>query len=84
MADGSSRLYAMPFGDPECGVVVEDVDLSAATRAAVEGGGAHSDRTVMWQLSFPVEAEDEAKALCRDPDALAREAGRRVAGWASP
>ena len=31
MADGSSRLYAMPFGDPGCGVVVEDAALSAAT-----------------------------------------------------
>ena len=39
--------------------------------------------STMWQLSFPM-AEADARALAKEPAALAKEIRRRCAGWHEP
>lgn len=56
-ADGTSRIYAMPFSDAED----------------------------MWQLSWPVDSEEEARKLCkRGGDAVIEEAMKRCGAWMQP
>eukprot|EP00514_Thraustochytrium_sp_LLF1b_P004524 CAMPEP_0184520544 /NCGR_PEP_ID=MMETSP0198_2-20121128/7224_1 /TAXON_ID=1112570 /ORGANISM="Thraustochytrium sp., Strain LLF1b" /LENGTH=247 /DNA_ID=CAMNT_0026911149 /DNA_START=177 /DNA_END=920 /DNA_ORIENTATION=+ len=40
--------------------------------------------SIMWQLSFPVESEEEARKICETPSTLKAEALRRCGKWHDP
>lgn len=75
-ADGTTRLYAMPFAKAgEEGSV-----LGGGVKTAGESRGGLS----MWQLSFPMD-ESDAKALSSlGPAALKEEALKRCSSWHDP
>ncbi|GBG26147.1 Hypothetical Protein FCC1311_023672 [Hondaea fermentalgiana] len=69
--DGETRLYTMPFTSAH--------DDSFQTDTRLRG-----QDSIMWQLSFPMQDEDEAKALCADKTYLMSEALRRCGTWHAP
>ena len=72
-ADGTTRLYAMPFARPG------EETAGAADDDEYKGCG-----EMMWQLSFPMN-EDDAKTLSRKgPAALKLESLDRCQGWHDP
>jgi hypothetical protein len=72
-ADGTTRLYAMPFAAPG------EETAHAADEATHRGRG-----EMMWQLSYPLDERD-AKALSgRGAAALKAEALDRCGGWHDP
>ncbi|KAL7531891.1 hypothetical protein ACHAXR_004292 [Thalassiosira sp. AJA248-18] len=75
-ADGTTRLYAMPFAQP------------GKEASAIDSDICHQDNTdrglSMWQLSFPID-ESEAKKLSKlGPSALKAEALKRCNKWHDP
>ena len=72
-ADGTTRLYAMPFAQPgeEASSVIVNQDKQ--------------DRGLsMWQLSFPMEEKDAKQLSKLGPSALKTEALRRCGKWHHP
>lgn len=83
-ADGTTRIYAMPFAKPG----KETAGAANFTSAAKDGDGQTSGRyhkgETMWQLSFPID-EAAAKDLSRrGPEALKTEALKRCGLWHEP
>ena len=69
--DGETRIYSMPFTSKEgCGI---------RTDASLQGKD-----SIMWQLSFPIESEEEARKICKSSESLKAEALRRCGKWHSP
>ena len=69
-ADGTTRLYAMPFAEPG---------------EAVGGTEALGDRGLsMWQLSFPMEETEATKLSQIGSSALKAEALKRCGTWHDP
>jgi len=72
-ADGTTRLYAMPFAQPG-----EESSTDIVNQDKQDRG------LSMWQLSFPMEEKD-AKGLSKlGPSALKTEALRRCGKWHHP
>jgi len=73
-ADGTTRLYCMPFSK-------KGHETANAARDSKQKSG---NGETMWQLSFPMD-ETEAIALSKKgPSALKAEALRRCGGWHCP
>jgi len=83
-ADGTTRIYAMPFAKPgkeTAGAANFTFDAQGGGEQSV--GGEHRGET-MWQLSFPMD-EAAAKELSqRGPEALKDEALKRCGLWHEP
>mmetsp|Transcript_2164 Transcript_2164/g.4686 ORF Transcript_2164/g.4686 Transcript_2164/m.4686 type:complete len:682 (+) Transcript_2164:147-2192(+) len=81
-ADGTTRLYAMPFARPG-----EESDLVAQY---LRGGSSSSLSELnekglsMWQLSFPMGEQDARELSGRGPTALKAEVLRRCHTWHTP
>ena len=73
-ADGTTRLYAMPFSK-------KGQETANAARVADAGAG---NGETMWQLSFPVREEDAERLSARGSESLKREALRRCGTWHLP
>lgn len=74
-ADGTTRLYAMPFAQPG--------EEARAIGKGILEGNSHMGLS-MWQLSFPMD-ESDAKQLSKlGPSALKAEALKRCGEWHHP
>ena len=73
-ADGTTRLYAMPFSKKG------QESANAAGFANEEAGKGET----MWQLSFPMTEEDATKLSSEGPSSLKAEALRRCGEWHVP
>eukprot|EP00924_Labyrinthula_sp_SR-Ha-C_P002867 maker-scaffold_13-snap-gene-9.53-mRNA-1 protein AED:0.21 eAED:0.24 QI:0/0/0/1/0/0/2/0/557 len=71
--DGETRLYVMPFKN-----VPLSSDISNPALVQLES------YTTMWQLSFKVSTEAEAKRISSSAHSLIEEALRRCAHWHEP
>ena len=72
-ADGTTRIYAMPFSA-----------AGAETAGAASNEKERGRGEMMWQLSFPL-SEADAKRLSKEgPAALKAEALARCGGWHAP
>lgn len=81
-ADGTTRLYAMPFARPG-----EESDL--VVQYLREGGSSvlsdlNAKGLSMWQLSFPIGEQDAKELSGKGPRALKAEALRRCHTWHTP
>lgn len=81
-ADGTTRLYAMPFARP-------GEETSLVARYLDDGQNEYDERKdtkglSMWQLSFPMEESDAKKLSKLGPSALKAEALRRCNSWHDP
>ena len=72
-ADGTTRLYAMPFAQP--GEEASSVIVNQAK---------HDRGLSMWQLSFPMEEKDAKQLGKLGPSALKTEALKRCGKWHHP
>lgn len=75
-ADGTTRLYAMPFA-------------KAGEEASILGGGVKTASEArgglsMWQLSFPMDESDAKILSSLGPAALKEEALKRCSSWHDP
>lgn len=74
-ADGTTRLYAMPFAraGEEASVLGDCIDKNNEPRGLS-----------MWQLSFPMDESDAKKLSSLGPSALKEEALKRCSSWHDP
>lgn len=75
-ADGTTRLYAMPFANAG----EEASILGGGVKTASEARGGLS----MWQLSFPMDESDAKILSSLGPAALKEEALKRCSSWHDP
>lgn len=92
--DGTHRMFTMPF-EPLAGASEATSDASVAVAEVAPPGAAPPGtappgtttppHSTMWQLSFALEDESQARALCAQPPAeLLAEIERRCVGWHTP
>lgn len=77
-ADGTTRLYAMPFSRPGEEITFSKDELSDIDPPETNGG------ETMWQLSFPMKEEDATALSAEGPSALKAEALVRCGQWHHP
>ncbi|KAL7466658.1 hypothetical protein ACHAXS_011337 [Conticribra weissflogii] len=81
-ADGTTRLYAMPFARPgEESDLVDQYLRESCSTSPVER---NEKGLSMWQLSFPMGEQDAKELSGRGPSDLKAEALRRCRTWHSP
>jgi hypothetical protein len=77
-ADGTTRLYAMPFSKRG-----QETARAFSYLQSREGQGQGQGET-MWQLSFPLDEKDAIKLSHDGPLALKREELKRCGEWHAP
>ena len=80
-ADGTTRLYAMPFSPNSINEFLPPSNNSTTTINNSISNDATT--TTMWQLSFPME-EEEAIRLSQTRESLHNEALKRCQSWHEP
>ncbi len=90
-ADGTTRLYAMPFaavGKETAGASTKR-RLEQQNNKSIDSGSQSSSYQcsrgeTMWQLSFPIPEEDALVLACRGSSVLKEEALLRCSSWHAP
>ena len=79
-ADGTTRLYAMPFSPNSINEFLPSPSNNSTT---INKSVSNDTTTTMWQLSFPMD-EKEAICLSQTRETLHNEALKRCQSWHEP